>query len=153
MWRTLLIQTQEKHITMKWTSMNWHRLVPVVTFDCESDEPSRSITASSLLVSKWSYKKFNVLEISESQVLRWHSYLVLGSSLEQSCEEDHFFLSSAVSWECCLRMDRPQPAVRLPRRENARFTIGELGTLLGLQSETRHSSSPHTQNNMALVSG
>jgi len=42
-------------------------------------------------------------------------------------------------------MDRPQPAVRLPRRVNARLTIGELGTLLGLQSETRHSSSPHTR--------
>ena len=53
-------------------------------------------------------------------------------------------MSSAVSWECCLRMDRPQPAVRLPRRVNARLTMGELGTLLGLQSETRHSSSPHT---------
>jgi hypothetical protein len=31
--------------------------------------------------------------------------------------------------------------------------MGELGTLLGLRSETTHSSSPHTQNNMALVSG
>jgi hypothetical protein len=123
------------------------------TSDWKSDKPSCSITASSLLISEVSYGKFNILGLSDSQVLRWYSYLVMGSSLEQSCEDDHFFLSSAVSWECCLRMDRPQPAVRLPRRENARFTMGELGTLLGLQSETRHSSSPHTQNNMALFWG
>lgn len=30
-------------------------------------------------------------------------------------------------------MERPQPAVIVPRRENARFTIGELGTLFGLK--------------------
>lgn len=54
--------------------------------------------------------------------------------LEQSCELAHFFLSSAFSCECCLRMDRPQPAVMVPSRENARFTMGELGTLFGLKS-------------------
>lgn len=53
-------------------------------------------------------------------------------SLEQSCVDDHFFLSSTFNWfEFCLRMERPQPAVIVPRRENARFTIGDEGTLLG----------------------
>lgn len=56
-------------------------------------------------------------------------------SLEQSCEDDHFFLSSMVSCNCCLPLiERPQPAVNVPNRENALFTIGELGTLLALQN-------------------
>lgn len=54
-------------------------------------------------------------------------------SLEQSCELAHFFLSSALRCECCFRIDRPHPAVIVPSRENARFTIGELGTLFGLK--------------------
>lgn len=54
--------------------------------------------------------------------------------LEQSCEEAHFFRSSADNCcELCFLMDLPQPAVRVPSLENARFTIGELGTLFGLQ--------------------
>lgn len=53
--------------------------------------------------------------------------------LEQSCDDAHFFLSSAFSPEfCCLRIERPQPAVIVPKRENARFTIGDDGTLFGL---------------------
>lgn len=52
--------------------------------------------------------------------------------LEQSCEEAHFFLSSAWSVEFWLRrIDRPHPAVMVPRRENARFTMGDDGTLFG----------------------
>lgn len=56
-------------------------------------------------------------------------------SCEQSCEELHFFLSSAANC-CCwfaFPLDRPQPAVRLPRREKARITIGDDGTLFGLK--------------------
>lgn len=30
-------------------------------------------------------------------------------------------------------MDLPQPAVMVPKREKARLTMGELGTLFGLQ--------------------
>lgn len=52
--------------------------------------------------------------------------------LEQSCEDAHFFLSSACSVEFCrLRIDRPHPAVIVPKREKARFTIGDDGTLFG----------------------
>lgn len=53
--------------------------------------------------------------------------------LEQSCDEAHFFLSSAWRVEFWLdrRIDLPQPAVMVPSREKARFTIGELGTLFG----------------------
>lgn len=52
--------------------------------------------------------------------------------LEQSCDEVHFFLSSACSVELCeRRIDRPQPAVIVPKRENARLTMGEDGTLFG----------------------
>lgn len=54
--------------------------------------------------------------------------------LEQSWEDAHFFLSSADNWECCLRIDRPQPAVMVPSLEKALFTIGELGTLFGLKN-------------------
>lgn len=54
---------------------------------------------------------------------------------EQSWDEDHFFLSSACSCECCLeRIDRPQPAVIVPSREKARLTIGDEGTLFGRDS-------------------
>lgn len=57
-------------------------------------------------------------------------------SWEQSCEELHFFLSSAANCCCWLdfRPDRPQPAVKLPRREKALITIGDEGTLLGLRT-------------------
>jgi hypothetical protein len=54
---------------------------------------------------------------------------------EQSCDEAHFFLSSALSCDCCLdRIDLPHPAVIVPSREKARFTIGEDGTDFGLDS-------------------
>lgn len=54
---------------------------------------------------------------------------------EQSCEDAHFFLSSAWSCECCFeRIERPHPAVMVPRREKARFTIGDEGTLFGRDS-------------------
>lgn len=55
-------------------------------------------------------------------------------SCEQSWEELHFFLSSAANCCCWLafRPERPQP-VMLPRREKARITIGDEGTLLGLK--------------------
>jgi len=79
---------------------------------------------------------------------RVHIYVI--SLLEQSCELLHFLRSSTERlaaaplaevpcWFeeelllCCLRMLRPQPAVRVPSREKARFTIGEFGTLFGLQ--------------------
>lgn len=60
-------------------------------------------------------------------------YPKLSLLLEQSCDEAHFFLSSVVSCVFCwrLRIERPQPAVIVPNREKARFTIGELGTLFG----------------------
>lgn len=51
---------------------------------------------------------------------------------EQSWLLLHFFLSSADN--CCVfcfLIDLPQPAVIVPNLENALFTIGELGTLLG----------------------
>lgn len=52
--------------------------------------------------------------------------------LEQSCDDAHFFLSSACSCEFCdRRIERPHPAVIVPKRENARLTIGDDGTLFG----------------------
>lgn len=57
-------------------------------------------------------------------------YPLLEASPEQSWEEAHFFLSSTESLSFFLD-DLPQPEVRVPRRENARITIGEFGTLLG----------------------
>lgn len=51
---------------------------------------------------------------------------------EQSCEDAHFFLSSTCSVDGDdFFMDRPQPAVMVPRREKARLTIGDEGTLFG----------------------
>lgn len=54
---------------------------------------------------------------------------------EQSCDEAHFFLSSAFNVECCFeRIDLPHPAVIVPRREKALLTIGDEGTLFGRDS-------------------
>ncbi len=57
-------------------------------------------------------------------------------SWEQSVEELHFFLSSAANCCCWLDFfpDRPQPEVKLPRREKARITIGLEGTDFGLKT-------------------
>lgn len=58
-------------------------------------------------------------------------------SLEQSCDDDHFFLSSSVNCITgfALRNVRPQPAVSVPNLEKALLTIGELGTLFALGKE------------------
>ena len=52
---------------------------------------------------------------------------------------DHFFLSSTESRPAPggFLLVRPQPAVMLPSRLNARITIGEFGTLFGL-ADTQH---------------
>lgn len=69
------------------------------------------------------------LNIKHYLITSLNQILVL---LEQSCEDAHFFLSSVCNVEFCrLRIDRPHPAVIVPRREKARFTIGEEGTLFG----------------------
>jgi len=56
--------------------------------------------------------------------------------LLQSCELAHRFRSSVcrVFPLPCFLMLLPHPAVIVPRREKARFTIGEEGTLLGLNT-------------------
>ena len=58
----------------------------------------------------------------------------LSVSPEQSWLLAHFFRSSTESRPVSegFLLVRPQPAVMLPRRLNARITIGELGTLFGL---------------------
>lgn len=49
----------------------------------------------------------------------------------KSCEEAHFFLSSADKF-CCFLIDLLHPAVIVPNLVNALRIIGELGTLLAL---------------------
>lgn len=78
-------------------------------------------------------KKKHTAKVVERRISLKYKYLGCGSNLlEQSCDEAHFFLSSACNCELCrLRIDRPHPAVMVPRRENARLTIGDDGTLFG----------------------